>query len=193
VAEAQAVLNWKPVATRKWQPKELEAAFRQHHVRVFAAAYRVTGNAMDAEDVLQTVFLRLARGGSDRLPHESAELEAYLKRAAVNGALDALRKRARHSGLPLDAAGDEPDLAPASTPDPARPLIRERVRGALAEMSPRSAEIFVLRYLEGFSNQEIGALLGTTESTVGVTLFRARAQVRAALEAAGDLEYLASE
>jgi RNA polymerase sigma factor (sigma-70 family) len=42
--------------------------------------------------------------------------------------------------------------------------------------------MFALRYLEGFSNQEIGRLVGTSESTVGVTLFRARAQLRAALD-----------
>jgi DNA-directed RNA polymerase specialized sigma24 family protein len=40
---------------------DLERAFREHHALVFRAAYRVTGNAGDAEDVLQTVFLRLLK------------------------------------------------------------------------------------------------------------------------------------
>jgi DNA-directed RNA polymerase specialized sigma24 family protein len=43
--------------------------------------------------------------------------------------------------------------------------------------------MFALRYVEGFSNREIGAMLGTSESVVGVTLHRARAQVRDALGA----------
>jgi DNA-directed RNA polymerase specialized sigma24 family protein len=42
-------------------PDELERAFRAHHPLVFRTAYRITGNVADAEDVLQTVFLRLAR------------------------------------------------------------------------------------------------------------------------------------
>src|SRR6185503_17365691 len=40
----------------------LEYLFQQHHARVFRTAHRLTGSAADAEDVLQTVFLRLARG-----------------------------------------------------------------------------------------------------------------------------------
>src|SRR3954451_7209443 len=43
--------------------EDIERAFRAHHDRVFRAAYRVTGNISDAEDVLQTVFLRLLRHG----------------------------------------------------------------------------------------------------------------------------------
>jgi len=42
-------------------PGTLETLFREHHGAVYRAAYRITGNAMDAEDVLQTVFTRLLR------------------------------------------------------------------------------------------------------------------------------------
>ena len=40
---------------------DLERIFQAHHSQVFGTAYRVTGSAQDAEDVLQTVFLRLLR------------------------------------------------------------------------------------------------------------------------------------
>src|SRR2546427_828841 len=43
-------------------PTSLEMLFRDHHDRVFRTAHRVTGSVADAEDVLQTVFLRVARG-----------------------------------------------------------------------------------------------------------------------------------
>src|SRR2546430_9865113 len=57
--------------------RELEAVFRAHHARVLQAAYRVTGSMADAEDVAQSVFLRLARGdiASRRITH----LESYLR------------------------------------------------------------------------------------------------------------------
>ena len=53
----QAVKHLRAVPS---PPQGVEALFREHHEQVFRAAYRVTGNAVDAEDVLQTVFLRLA-------------------------------------------------------------------------------------------------------------------------------------
>jgi len=62
-------------------PNELEQAFRAQHRLVFRTAYRVTGNAADAEDVLQTVFLRLLRRNIDASPMENPE--SYLRRAAV--------------------------------------------------------------------------------------------------------------
>src|SRR4029077_5118889 len=63
-------------------PGEVERAFRAHHGLVFRAAYRITGNAADAEDVLQTVFLRLARRGANSDAVENDE--SYLRRAAIN-------------------------------------------------------------------------------------------------------------
>src|SRR5260370_4561623 len=68
----------------------LEEAFRNHKDLVFRAAYRVTGNSSDAEDVLQTVFLKLAR--QERLA-DVKNPRAYLHRAAVNAALDLLRSK----------------------------------------------------------------------------------------------------
>src|SRR5258707_8846164 len=54
----QAVKHLRPVPS---PPEELEVFFREHHDQVFRTAYRVTGSPSDAEDVLQTVFLRLVR------------------------------------------------------------------------------------------------------------------------------------
>ena len=59
----------------------LEEIYRDHHQRVFSAAYRVTGNAMDAEDVLQTVFLRLHKKGTGELIPES--IPSYLHRQST--------------------------------------------------------------------------------------------------------------
>src|SRR5881227_49836 len=60
----------------------LEEMFQRNHDRVFRTAYRVTGNAADAEDVLQTVFLRLLRREQSSGVLEKAE--SYLRRAAIN-------------------------------------------------------------------------------------------------------------
>ena len=59
--------------------------------------------------------------------------------------------------------------------------IRDEVRKALAQLSPRAAEIFVLRYFEGYDNHEIARMLGNSRSTVAVILHRARQRVRDAI------------
>ena len=160
----------------------LEQIFREHYGLVFRAAYRVTGNVTDAEDVLQTVFLRLA--GREPAADAVEHMKSYLHRAAVNVALDLLRSR--HSrDVPLeDAAGE---LPPDHTlaPDRAHKSgeIRDWVRRAVARLSPRAAEIFVLRFLEGKDNPEIARELGTTEATIAVTLSKSREKVRKELRA----------
>jgi len=157
---------------------ELEQIFRDNHRRVIRAAYRITGNAQDAEDVLQTVFLRLARreGGSPL----SDTLGNYLHRAAVNAALDVVRSRKASRSTPLDevsgvlaaTSGDGPE----ELQDGAE--LKQRIRSALARMSARAAEIFILRYFEGYGNHEIAKMLGTSRSTVNVILHRTRIKLR---------------
>jgi RNA polymerase sigma-70 factor (ECF subfamily) len=150
-------------------PDELERAFRAHHGLVFRTAYRITGNAADAEDVLQTVFLRLLRRGpqADALENE----ESYLRRAAINAALDVIRSRQS------DRLVELPDL-PA---DPVRndtSDLRRALGRALAQLKPRPAEIFALRFLEGFSNPEIARMLGISQVLVAVIVHRTRQQLR---------------
>ena len=153
---------------------EMETIFREHHGMVFRAAYRVTGNANDAEDVLQTVFMRLLKRDPGAQP--VGNMASFLHRAAVNAAVDLMRARQNVRNIPLDEL--EPVLAePASrSPERARASgeIREWLRGALARLNPRIAEMFVLRFFEGKENPEIARLLNTTPGTVAVTLSRTR-------------------
>jgi len=72
--------------------KDLEQIFRENHALVFRAAYRITGNATDAEDVLQTVFLRMLKRDTAREP--VGNMASFLHRSAVNAALDLARSRA---------------------------------------------------------------------------------------------------
>jgi RNA polymerase sigma-70 factor (ECF subfamily) len=155
----------------------LEEVFRKHHRLVFQAAYRITGNAMDAEDVLQTVFLRLARRAEGHgLAPQAA---SYLHRAAVNAALDLLRARSRSRSVGLEEAGGELEdpRAGAERGFAAREL-RDWLRQAVGRLGPRAAEIFALRYFEGVSNQQIARLLGTSQAVVAVVLHRTRGRLR---------------
>jgi RNA polymerase sigma-70 factor (ECF subfamily) len=153
---------------------DLERIFREHHALVFRAAYRVTGNADDAEDVLQTVFLRMLKRAPGAEP--VGNMASFLHRAAVNAALDLVRTRQNVRSVPLDEL--EPVLSEPAHRSPDRiqhsSEIREWLRGALARLNPRIAEMFMLRFFDGKDNPEIARLLKTTPGTVAVTLSRTR-------------------
>jgi RNA polymerase sigma-70 factor, ECF subfamily len=154
------------------EPGSLERIFIDHHARVWKAAYRITGNAADAEDVLQSVFLRLTHRGDTALPADN--LASYLYRTAVNAALDLLRSRRSRVNVELSEAEgwrDSP-LTPHEVEEARE--IRSRLRQALAALPPRAAEVFALRYLEGYDNHEIAGMLGISRVTVAVILHRTR-------------------
>jgi RNA polymerase sigma-70 factor, ECF subfamily len=170
-----------PAAYLQTGPDALERAFDQHHAMVFRAAYRVTGNAADAEDVLQTVFLRLA---GRNLETESVEnMEGYLRRAAINASLNLLELKAAKN-VPLDSA-PEPH---ARVDQSAQRDLREVLRLAMATLGGRTAEMFALRFIEGHSNGEIADMFGVSALVVGVTLHRARKQLQKEIQALGGLK-----
>lgn len=154
-------------------PDELDRAFRAHHGLVFRTAYRITGNASDAEDVLQTVFLRLLHREQQAEPVQNEE--SYLRRAAINAALDILRLRQSDRSVELV---DLPGPAHHESAD-----LRRALAEALSKLEPRSAEIFTLRFLEGFTNPEIARMLSISQVLVAVIVHRTRRQLREQLEA----------
>ena len=154
-------------------PGELERAYQEHSGLVFRTAYRVTGNAADAEDVLQTVFLRLVRRDSSAGALENHE--RYLRRAAVNVAIDIVRSKQTAKSVPLD------DAPPRSLTEESGEYTREMkdcLRRAISQLPHRDAEVFTLRFVEGFANPEIAKLLGISQVHVAVILHRARKQLQ---------------
>ncbi|HKR00499.1 MAG TPA: sigma-70 family RNA polymerase sigma factor [Pyrinomonadaceae bacterium] len=156
---------------------ELETLFREHNDLIFRTAYRVTGSAADAEDVLQTVFLRLARRDTVDLAPSPA---SYLHRAAVNASLDLVRSRTNARSVALEDV--EGDLPESSSLNPeAKHADRELgklIQKAVSRLGASAAEMFVLRYFEGYGNSEIAELTGTSQMVVAVTLHRSRARLR---------------
>ena len=149
------------------------ALYARHYEAVFRAALRVTGNAADAEDVLQTVFLRvLARG-----EHEEADRRpaAYFRRAAVNAAVDVLRRRAAHAETVYD------DRAPDAAFEPPL-LLKERLRRAVATLQTEDAALFLLRHVEGLSNEELAGVFQLEKNNVAVRLHRIRLRLQAEMQ-----------
>jgi RNA polymerase sigma factor (sigma-70 family) len=168
------------IASPTLQPVEsrqrLSELFDQHYRRVLMAAFRITGSMADAEDVAQGVFLRLTT--SDELAVGNAA--SYLYRAAINGALDQLRRKTTAASGPLDLASDVASQGRGSRPDAeaASSQLVQWLRTALSELSPRAAEMFTLRYVEDLDNREVAALMHTSQAVVAVTLHQVRAKLK---------------
>ena len=147
--------------------------YERHYDTVFRAALRVTGNAADAEDVLQTVFLRvLARGGD---VEDVAAEAAYFRRAAVNAAVDVLRRRETHAESAFD---DETPHVAVQPPG----LLKERLRRAVAILDSDDASLFLLRHIEGLSIDELAAMFRMEKNNVAVRLHRIRHRLQAEME-----------
>jgi RNA polymerase sigma-70 factor, ECF subfamily len=153
--------------------------YERHFEAVFRAALRVTGNPADAEDVLQTVFLRvIARGAQGPRGGDVEDVAlpaAYFKRAAVNAAVDVLRRRELHAASLYD------DEAPHAAVQPPV-LLKERLRRAIAALESEDASLFLLRHVEGLSNEELAGLFEMEKNNVAVRLHRIRHRLQAEME-----------
>ncbi len=157
---------------------DLERIFQQNSTRVFGTAYRVTGSAQDAEDCLQTVFLRLLRrrGSLDLSPSPGS----YLHRAAINAALDLMRARSRSRSIPLDDLEVPPANGEHASPERHQEdrEMRRFLRQAILQLTPKRATIFSMRFLDGTPNREIAEAMNMTQAAVNVALHHARKQVK---------------
>lgn len=156
--------------------EHLAQLFSEHYRRVLMAAFRITGNMADAEDVAQGVFMRLGTGEGVAV----ANAASYLYRAAINGSLDLIRRRKTAAQEPLESAQGLKSGEVFALPD-LEVMNRElgrHLRQAIGELAPRAAEMFALRYLEDLSNGEIAKLMKTSQAVVAVTLYQSRSKLK---------------
>ena len=163
-----------------WTPPTWEEVVRDHSARVYRLAYRLTGNAHDAEDLTQDVFVRVFRSLHRFQP---GTFEGWLHRITTNLFLDGARRRQkiRFDGM---AEGSEERL-PSSWPTPSEQLadadLDHDVAAALAALSPEFRAAVVLCDIEGLSYEEISEVLDVKIGTVRSRIHRGRSQLRAAL------------
>lgn len=150
----------------------LDALFHRHASALLNLARRVTGSAVDAEDVVQDLFVGLPM--AVRRYAERGSFGAWLRTVTVRLALDRVRRRTRRHEVALD-------LADAQSAAPGTPEVRWDLERAIAALPHDLRVVFVLREVEGFSHLEIGRLLGIRTGTSEVRLHRAMRALRRAL------------
>jgi RNA polymerase sigma-70 factor (ECF subfamily) len=167
-----------------------EAIYGRYRDRVYSIAYRMTGTATDAMDVVQEAFGQLFRKiTSFRF---DARFSTWLFRLVVNCCID--HRRRERSRMPRDGLGFASLETVADTSDPlAGPAesaeateLGAHVHDALQQLSPKLRAVLVLRYLEGLSYEELGQTLDVSLGTVKSRLARAHLALERVLQ--GTLE-----
>ena len=165
----------------------LATLFHAQRRRLWGLAYRLTGSAEDADDVVQESFARLV-AEPPAAPVE--QLGPWLARVATNLGIDALRRRRRRAYTgpwlpsPVDLSGTELDEPPSEGLDPERRYsLTESATFAfllaLEALSPRQRAVLLLRDVLGHSAAETAERIGASEGSVRVLHLRARRALEA--------------
>jgi RNA polymerase sigma-70 factor (ECF subfamily) len=158
------------------------ACVERYSPKVYAMAYQMVGNTLDAQDIAQEVFIRLHRSLNRYQP--TARFTTWLYRLTVNLAIDYQRRHARHRHRSADDSTEAQAVAdPRPRPDDTLETseFQGAVRKLASRLTPKQRSVFVLRDLQGFTTEEIAAILKCRQSTVRVHLAQARAQIKDAL------------
>jgi len=155
---------------------DFEEIYRLYSPMIYRTARAVMGSSEDAEDVLQSIFLKLIRLELSSQLRKNPK--AYLYRMAVNASLDMLRARRLRT-----FTHDVEQLKTFPTDGQKRfdEELHLRLNAALAGLSPESVQILVLRYVHDYSDAEISKLLGTSRGAIALRLFRVRARLKKVL------------
>jgi RNA polymerase sigma-70 factor (ECF subfamily) len=161
-------------AARTGSLDALAELYRRHADSVHALAYRMTFSTDDAADVLQDVFVGLAR--ALRSYTEQGRFEAWLQRVTVRTCLMRMRALRRRREDSLD------DLTTAPVTPATRPLDRIALERALAALPEQFRVVFALKEIEGYSHDEIADLVGITSANSAARLSRAWKMLRKEVE-----------
>jgi RNA polymerase sigma-70 factor (ECF subfamily) len=156
-----------------------EELYRSSRSDVYAYVATLLRDHAAAEDVTALAFERAYRRRRT-FDRRRGEERAWLFGIARNAALDELRRRRRLATLTTDPA-DPAEPAFETADDPADVALRRTtVRTALAALAPREREIVALKFHGGLSNEELGRVLGVSQSNAGTLLHRAMEKLRKA-------------
>ena len=156
-----------------------ETLMTEYQRPVLAFIFRMIGDADEAQDVSQEVFVRAYRAmQAPRFQLKSATLSTWLFQIARNAAIDTLRKRTRKPFLSLEMFPGLHDSTPDSTPQPDVQLasneLQESIAKALLRLPEDQRTALVLSVYHAQSHEQIAAILHCSTKSVEARIYRAR-------------------
>jgi RNA polymerase sigma-70 factor (ECF subfamily) len=163
---------------RAFDEQALGQIYDAYFERLYRYAYRFVGDVESAQDIASETLRRLLEALRDgRAPNH---LGAWLYRVAHNLAMDQHRLRPAEGIVSLESDLDQADDADTEA-DSEQRIAQEKVRVALAQLTPEQQNVVVLKFLEGYSNAEVGALMNKPEGAIKSLQHRALAALKRAL------------
>lgn len=157
----------------------------QYRDNVYRLAYRMCGNAYDADEAAQEAFVAAWRA----LPNfrGDAKFSTWLYRLTTNAAIDVMRREKRHQTMGDGEMIDLADDADSPQETVERTEQQEAVQKALATLSEEYREVLLLRYMEELDYAEIAEVLQLPSGTVKSRINRAKAALKTALLKSGNI------
>lgn len=171
------------------EPGAFEELYERYKTKVYNTAYRITGNAADAADVTQEVFLHVYK--KIGLFEFRSSLSTWVYRMSVNASIDRYRKITRHPALSTDDKnfqetrefkGLADEKMPGADEESAKKEFDVQVQKVIGLLPLKLRTAVVLRYIQDLSYEEVAQALGCSQGTVKSRLNRAHAKLRRLLK-----------
>lgn len=168
-------------AAMEYDEAALGELYDRYEVKIYSYIFRRTGDPALAEDMTAQVFLKMLEAVQNRKAWHSS-FSGWLYRIAHNLVIDYYRRRDRQQQVSLE---DAPVL-PSEQGNPVHAaelqLSAERLRSAITRLTNEQAEVVCLRFLEGYSINEVATMMDKTEGAIKALQYRAVATLRQLLE-----------
>ena len=155
--------------------REFEQRFMPHHQLLYRVAYHLTGNAQDAEDLLQDLYLKLWQKRDD-LPDEAMK-EAYLATMIRNLFIDQRRLKHVDASAELKNEDGPPDERSLDRQIDARDEVRQ-MEGLISELSERDAKIIQMHLVDDCSYEEIERDTGLSQGNIRIIVMRTKKKLK---------------
>ncbi len=168
------------VERAKRDPEAFGLLYERYVAQIYRYLYYRTGNPQDAEDLTARTFYR-ALEHLPRYQERGLPFSAWLYRIAHNIVVNWQRDRRRHPVVALDRV-----VTHTEESNPQEVLEeeeeRERLREAFRALAPDRQELLILKFVEGMSNAQIGAIMGRSEGAIKSLYHRTLLELKKNLE-----------
>ena len=155
--------------------QEFKQRFMPHYKLLYRVAYYLTGNAQDAEDLLQDMYLKLWQKREDL--KEETDTQAYLVTMMKNLFIDQRRHKHLDASEAIEAHASPPDERSLDHQIDARDEVRQ-VEGLIRQLSERDAKIIQMHLMEDRSYEEIESDTGLSQGNIRIIVMRAKKKLK---------------